>query len=149
MEIFKLDRSRWLLPETSYCVSKMKAADGKFCCLGLYGLVNGVSEEELRQSFTPRQMFCRGEQSAKQVYERFVVVNESDLSTDNSYISNNIIAINDCSIGAEKVTANNNTVRIDSQEQRESLLVEEFAKLDIQVEFFGELSLLEKDNASN
>lgn len=146
MEIFKVDRSKLKVPETKqHTGASMLDGRGMSCIMGLYGRFNNVPESDLIGNHTPRQVFRRSSNDiTHRVYGKFI---------NDGFCANfiwNLININDTTIGDTVYFNDGSSCTLESHKHREELWTEKFAKLGIQVEFFGELSLAEGNlDASN
>lgn len=150
MKEFILDRSKWLVPETSgghasnLCVTSVD----KQCCLGLYATANGLSKEAIAGLPTPRSAVLSPRNqsilsSVREVFAPFLVTDGSEIRHTKPCTA--LIRLNDTSVGTQYVNSLNEVQLLSTQEYKESQMALEFEKLGIKVEFVGELDIPAKD----
>jgi len=150
---FTIDRSVWLLPETSLEDSSLLADDGKMCCLGQYANACGVKDRYIKNVSSFEDLAPSKRSRFYSIVKEFLEDNHisSPIYNENNVISRTIISINDTAVGSRFTRYSSNPYSysdyivetgdiISTQKQKESLLKKEFKKLGIKVKFVGKLN---------
>lgn len=147
---FTIDRSVWLLPETSLEDSSLLADDGKMCCLGQYAKACGIKDRYIKNVSTFEDLAYSKRSKFYSILKEFLADNHlsSPIYNENNVISRTIVSINDTAVGRRFTRYSSNPYNyaivetsdiISTQKQKESLLKKEFKKLGIKVKFVGKL----------
>ena len=125
MEKLIIDRKTWARGDTSSLLTH----EGTYCCLGFECKRAGLSDGDIFDISTPQGIeFADSIQKIKHLLDAHH--NDTELVGD-------LICINDASIGFRVGFSNEKVVILRSEEQRERLIKEGFARMDIEVEFIN------------
>lgn len=146
---FTIDRSKWLIPETSEEDSCLLASDGKMCCLGQYGQQSGIKKSKLFDVKTPAALvYDQTSTNTKRKYKALFKGLVQDSDGEPTPECKTLMYINDISVGGGYTRYYKNGggryFKIRSQQHKEKLIAEEFAKIGVEVIFVGELDYLPK-----